>query len=183
MRYRFFVVDDSAKVHAVSQKGITEVWYGERSAKTLKAPIGRLMRLVSVVSDNNFRRPIVYLCNIDLDRKGMFTERARIRLVSLHQNSKPSSFTVPGASDHDPKPWREQLDAQIETWPAGFGSELANALDLPLAEVAKCVNHGGPLVIGDLTQLSLAGLARYWQDDFDEAEKPVSRRGGRTRGP
>src|SRR5260370_41788919 len=118
MQRRYFVVDASGQLRKASQAAVSALWQGRSRADALGCPIGRELRLVSVVCNRRLLPQKVYVLRLPLTQ-GAFTPESYLTL---------RLFTQPDCVTRG-----ELLRHHTRGWPADFFRQLAVALDVPVA--------------------------------------------------
>ena len=132
MKLRYFVVDASGQLRKAPQAGVSALWQGRSRADALGCPIGRELRLVSVVCDEHLLPKKVYVLRLPLT-EGAFTPES---YLTLRLFARPDCVTP-----------AELIRHHTEGWPPDFFRQLAVVLDVPVARLNVPLGVGGPLLL------------------------------------
>ncbi|MBX3414747.1 MAG: hypothetical protein KF708_18815 [Pirellulales bacterium] len=148
MRLRYFVVDRWGKLRRVSQAALEGLWTGERDTAALDCDLGRDLRLVTLLCDDELRPHACYLLRAAL-AAGQVTNESKLQACEA---------ILENLAD---EPSRAEIAHQLAGWPRDWRRQLAVAADVVPSEL-PAVGIGGPLLISSLLDLSVKSSLRYF---------------------
>ena len=146
MKIRYFVVDGAGQLRKASQTAIRSLWDGRLQTPALGCPAGNELRLVSVVCDDDLQPRKLFLLRLPL-ASGLFDLQSRLTLELF---GCPDCVTPGELARH-----------HTQGWPADFFTQLAVALDVPVARLKVPLGVGGPLFLAAKLHVSPREAVRH----------------------
>ncbi len=132
---RYFALSPQSRLVRVTQSSLDALWQGRLRANALGCSAGRELRLISVECEG-LRPTRAYLLRLPLTC-GRFTVEDHLTL---------RLFTMPDCVTE-----RENVRHHGRGWPDDLLSQLAVALDVPVADLPSPLRIGGPLFVAAST--------------------------------
>lgn len=148
MRLRYFVVDRWGKLCRVPQAALEGLWTGQRPASALACDLGRDLRLVTLLCDDELQPHACYLLRASLAHDAITNESKLQACEAVLENLAD-------------EPARAEIAHQLSGWPRDWRQQLAVAADVVPSEL-PAVGIGGPLLISSLLNLSVKSSLRYF---------------------
>lgn len=148
MRRRYFVLDSENQFRKASQAVIEGLWSGQRTADQLQIPLGSVLRILTVLCDDDLIAKGCYVLRLEL-AEGRITEashRAACEAVVLNSDWGP----------HHPA-----VQYHFEGWPTDWQRQIAIAFDAHPQQLSQ-IGVGGPLPISEVVGISIRESLRYF---------------------
>lgn len=150
MQLFYFVVDEDNQLRKASRHDVESLWRGECRADALEFRLGRRLRLITALCDENLVPVICYFAHLQL-KEGTITEESKIDAFEAMSMQKRRRYDSPEAR------------RQFRGWPADWQRQLAVALDIPADRLRK-IGLGGPLLMSDLWGIPLEKVVSYFEE-------------------
>ena len=160
MRVRYFWIDDDDTLQKATQTRVEAAWEGKQPWNAGGATCD--LRIVTVLTDDEFVPKIVFLTRVRLTDDGHITDESAREATIGWSLMRPQ----PGGISEATKPSESysEVQYQLSGWPDAHNvrRQLATALDAPIDQVPSA-HFGGPLVCSMQLQISLKQAYSYFR--------------------
>ena len=154
MKRIYYVADSDDQFRRVETESVEALWEGQESTRVLGCDPGDVLRLISVLIDDDLNPLVIFFMRLDLD-EGEITAESRLEAYDAVTTRGPK-FANPAAQK------------QFLGWPSDWPRQLAIALDTPLANLNR-IALGGPLLMSDLWGVPVDKVVEYFDGvNFEE---------------
>ncbi|QDT39081.1 hypothetical protein [Stratiformator vulcanicus] len=154
MNLVYFVVDLHGQLRRVPTDAAEAVWESRSGTNVFDVAIGEELRMVSALVDVDLDPVVCFFMKLDVDGEEI-TDESRLDAYEAvtakhaHRNDHPAA------------------QRQLEGWPSDWQTQLAVALDVPVAGL-KRIAIGGPLLMSDLWGVPVSRVVEYFEEAIEE---------------
>jgi|GEM_PF-3419458 len=153
MRLDYYIVDEQGQFQRSSRNDVETLWKGNCHIGKINERLSEDLRIATVVRDEQLHPVMCFFLKLKL-ADGQITDESKLEVYEAITTRKKDRY------DHSAS------QRQFEGWPKNWRSQLAVALDVPVAELHR-VALGGPLPLSDLWGMSVDKIVEYFETDRD----------------
>jgi len=154
MHLVYFVVDVEGQLRRVPTEAAEAVWEGRAGTDIFSVALGEELRMVSALIDGDLDPVVCFFMKLDVHGEEI-TDESRLDAYE--------AVTAKHAQ-HENHPAAQR---QLEGWPSDWQTQLAVALDVPVAGL-KRIAIGGPLLMSDLWGVPVSRVVEYFEEAIEE---------------